>query len=103
MGVLTSKNAIKKLSIKLDEYSGNYLTAIACVDKLKIAWKEYQDAKKEAAALRRAVLKGKSLKRPTIRGCRPKTWSRYFEKSNEQSKKATTCDRSEGEIISNQS
>ena len=55
-GVLTSKNAIKKLSIKLGEYSGNYLTAIACVEKLKIAWKEYQAAKKETAALRRAFL-----------------------------------------------
>ena len=38
------------------EYSVNYLTAIACVEKLKIAWKEYQAAKKEAAALRRAFL-----------------------------------------------
>ena len=50
------KNAIKKLSVKLGESSGNYLTAIACVEKLKIAWKEYQAAKKEAAALRRAFL-----------------------------------------------
>ena len=35
-GVLTSKNAIKKLSIKLGEYSGHYLTFLACLDKLKI-------------------------------------------------------------------
>ena len=40
-----SKNAIKKLSIKLGQYSGNYLTALACVA-----------AKKEAAALRKAFL-----------------------------------------------
>ena len=55
-GVLTSKNAIKKLSIKLGEYSGSYLTTIACVDKLKIAWNEYQFSKKEAAALRSTFL-----------------------------------------------
>ena len=36
-GVLTSKNAIKKLSIKLGEYSGHYLTALACLNKLKNA------------------------------------------------------------------
>ena len=36
-GVLTSKNAIKKLSIKLREYSGHYLTALACLNKLKTA------------------------------------------------------------------
>ena len=47
-GVLTSKNAIKKLSIKLGEYSGHYLTALACLDNLKIAWKEYRAAKKMA-------------------------------------------------------
>ena len=39
--VLTSKNAIKKLSIKLEEYSSHYLTSLAYLDKLKIAWKEY--------------------------------------------------------------
>ena len=55
-GVLTSKNAIKKLSIKFGEYSGNYLTTVACIDKLKSAWKEYQVAKKDAAALRSAFL-----------------------------------------------
>ena len=55
-GVLTSKNAIKKLSIKLGEYSRNYLTALACLEKLKNAWKEYQGAKKEVASLRRASL-----------------------------------------------
>ena len=36
-GVLTSKNVIKKLSIKLSKYSGHYLTSLACLDKLKIA------------------------------------------------------------------
>ena len=55
-GVLTSMNAIKILSIKLDEYSGNYLTALVCLDKLKITWKEYQVAKREAASLRGAFL-----------------------------------------------
>ena len=47
-GVLISKNAIKKLSVKLGEYSGHYLTALACLDKLKIAWKEYCATKKDA-------------------------------------------------------
>ena len=54
--VLTSKNVIKRLSIKLGEYSGNNLTTIACIDKLKIAWKEHQVAKKDTAALRRAFV-----------------------------------------------
>ena len=55
-GVLTSKNTIKELSIKFGEYSGNYLTALACLEKLKIPWKEYQGAKREAASLRMAFL-----------------------------------------------
>ena len=55
-GVLTSKNAIKKLSIKLGEYSGHYLTALACLDKLKLAWKDYRAAKKVAWSLREAFL-----------------------------------------------
>ena len=59
MGVLTSKNTIKKLSIKLVEYSGNYLTALACLEKFKIAWKEYRGTKKEAASLRKAFLEDK--------------------------------------------
>ena len=50
-GVLTSKNAIKKLSIKLGEYSGHYLTSLACLDKLKLAWKDYCAAKKVAREL----------------------------------------------------
>ena len=40
-GVLISKNAIKKLSIKLRENSGHYLKFLACLEKFKIAWKEY--------------------------------------------------------------
>ena len=62
-GVLTSKNAIKKLSIKLGEYSGNYLTALACLEKLKIAWKEYQGAKREAASLRGAFLEDQIVRK----------------------------------------
>ena len=62
-GVLTSKNAIKKLSIKLGEYSGNYLTAFAYLEKLKIAWKEYQGAKREAASLRRAFLEDQNARK----------------------------------------
>ena len=50
-GVLTSKNAIKKLSIKLDEYSGHYLTSLACLDKLKLAWKDYWATKKVVGEL----------------------------------------------------
>ena len=37
IGALISKNIIKKLSIKLSEYSGHYLTSLLCLDKLKIA------------------------------------------------------------------
>ena len=54
--MLTSKNAIKRLSIKLGEYSGNYITTVACINKLKIAWNEYNVTKKEAAALRQAFI-----------------------------------------------
>ena len=48
-GVLTSKNAIKKLSIKLGKYSSQYLSAAAALKKLKGAWKEYRAAKKIAS------------------------------------------------------
>ena len=58
-GVLTSKNAIKKFSIKLGEYSGHYLTSLACLDKLKLAWKDYCVAKEPAGELRRTFLQGK--------------------------------------------
>ena len=52
-GVLTSKNTIKKLSIKLGKYSGQYLSAAEALQKLKDAWKEYRVAKKIASALRK--------------------------------------------------
>ena len=52
-GVLTSKNTIKKLSIKLGEYSRQYLSAVEALTKLKGAWKEYRAAKKIASALRK--------------------------------------------------
>ena len=55
-GALTSKNAIKKLSIKIGEYSGHYLSSLACLDKLKLAWKEYRAAKKVAWSLRETFL-----------------------------------------------
>ena len=58
-GVLTSKNVIKKLSIKLGEYSGHYLTSLACLDKLKIAWKDYRAAKKVAWELRETFMQEK--------------------------------------------
>ena len=51
-GVLTSKNAIKRLSIKTGEYSGQFLNAAEALAKLKCAWKEYRAAKKIANALR---------------------------------------------------
>ena len=62
-GVLTSKNVIKRVSIKLGEYSGNYLTTVVCIDKLKIEWKEYQVVKKDAAALRSAFLKDQNTRK----------------------------------------
>ena len=52
--VLTSKKAFKKNKIR--EYSGQYVTTLAALDNLKIAWKEYQVAKKEAAALQKTFL-----------------------------------------------
>ena len=59
MRVLTSKHAIKKLSIKVREYLGQYLISLACLDKLKIAWKEYRVAKKKAWALPKSFLDDK--------------------------------------------
>ena len=50
--VLTSKNTIKRLSIKLGKYSGHYLNATEALKKLKGSWKEYRAAKKIAHALR---------------------------------------------------
>ena len=58
-GVLIGKNAIKKLSIRLGEYSGHYLTALACLDKLKIAWKDYCAAKRVTWALRETFIQEK--------------------------------------------
>ena len=52
-GVLTSKNTIKRLLIKLGEYSGHYLNAAEALKKLKDAWKEYSAAKKIAHVLRK--------------------------------------------------
>ena len=50
-GVHTSKNAIKKLSIKLAEFSGQYLSADEALENLKATWKEYWAAKKVASEL----------------------------------------------------
>ena len=66
-GVLISKNTIKKLSIKLGEYSGNYLSALACLNKLKIAWKEYRAAKKVAWSLCDTFLEYKIARKAQIR------------------------------------
>ena len=51
-GVLTSKNTIKRLSIKFGEYSGHYLNAAESLKILKGAWKQYRATKKIALALR---------------------------------------------------
>ena len=52
--VLTSKNAIKKLSIKLGEYSWHYLTALAWLDRLKIATGSLREASLEEKNARKA-------------------------------------------------
>ena len=59
MGVLTSKQALKRLSIKIGEYLGQYLTTLACLDQLKLAWKEYRAAKKEAWKLCKSFVEDK--------------------------------------------
>ena len=61
--VFTSKNAIKKLFIKLEEYLGHYLTSFACLDNLKIDWKEYQAAKKEAWVLQKTIMEDKIVRK----------------------------------------
>ena len=55
-GVLTSKNTIKKLSIKLSEYSGQYLSAAEALKKLKEVWDKYRAAKKITSTLRKIFL-----------------------------------------------
>ena len=73
-GVLTSKNAINKLCIKLGEYLGQYLTSLVCLAKLKIAWKKYRVAKKEAWALQRYFWITKLLGRPMIEMWQRRIW-----------------------------
>lgn len=55
MRVLTSK----KLSIKIGEYSRYYVTSLVVLERLKIAWKEYQAAKKEVASLCKTLIEEK--------------------------------------------
>ena len=52
--MLTSKNAIKKLSIKLGKYYGQWISTTEALKKLKGAWKESRAAKKIANTLRKA-------------------------------------------------
>ena len=52
----SSKNAIKKLSIKLGEYSWQYLSVAAALKKLKGAWKECCATKKIASDLKKTFL-----------------------------------------------
>ena len=54
--VLTIKNNIKRLSIKLGKYSGHYLNAEEALQRLKDAWKEYRAVKKAAHTLQEAFL-----------------------------------------------
>jgi hypothetical protein len=50
--VLTSRTAIKRLSIKIGEYSGYYLSTAEAIVKLKEAIQAYKAAKKEAFKMR---------------------------------------------------
>ena len=63
MGVLISTQALKKLSIKIGEYSGQYVTTLVALDNLKIAWKEYRIAKKEASALWKTFIEDKIVRK----------------------------------------
>jgi hypothetical protein len=49
---LTSRTAIKRLSIKIGEYSGCYLSTAEAIVKLKEAIRAYKAAKKEAFKMR---------------------------------------------------
>ena len=53
--VFTSKNVIKILSIKLGEYSGQYLNADDALIELKKWWKKYRAAKKIVGELRKTI------------------------------------------------
>lgn len=50
--VLTSHTIIKRLSIKLGEYSGQYLTAAEAIVQLKKAWKDCKAAKTTVHTMR---------------------------------------------------
>lgn len=54
--VFTSKNTIKKLPIKLEEYSDH--TILTALEKLKTAWKEYtyKLTKKVVASLQKTFI-----------------------------------------------
>ena len=80
MGVLTSKNAIKRLSIKLGEYSGQYLTSLAFLDKLKIACTEDRVAKKEAWTLRKSFLDEKIARKVNDRSVTTENMVKMMER-----------------------
>ena len=78
-GVLTSKNHIKRLSIKLKEYSGHYLSTVASIEKLKTAWKEYQVATKKAAALRKEFIEDLIAKKALYKKTSPEASPASFD------------------------
>ena len=54
--VATSKNIIKRLSLKLGLYAGHYLSAADALVSLKRAWKDYKAAKKIAVTFWKDLL-----------------------------------------------
>ena len=84
MGVITSKNVIKKLSIKLGEYSGQYLSTEAGLEKLKGAQKEYRAAKKVASELLKTFQKELTARK--VIGC--KVLPEHFQKMMIQEEQA---------------
>ena len=102
-GVLTSKNKIKRLSIKLGEYSGHYLNIAETLKKLKGAWKEYRATKKLAHALRitfqEEIIARKSIDRKVTTEQLTKMMIREERARQENRDSRQTCGRKTKSIV----
>jgi len=55
LGVMTSRQAIKRLAKKIGEYAGIYSSLAVCINQLKLAHKAYKEAKKDATKWRTCI------------------------------------------------
>ena len=102
MGVLTSKQALKRLSIKIGEYSSQYLTTLACLDQLKLAWKEYRAAKKEAWTLRKSFVEDKIARKAHDSNVTTETIMKMMVREQRSIQEGMIQDKSEAGTTNNQ-